>query len=185
MRITLSTGGVSRQVLHEIKCISSSQSRYKPSWADRGVDRRADQLHQEYVVKARKADQEHGGVPQGVVGAVERKLQSYPKVEGIVFGNWGEASKATHQLVEELASSRARIADPQTRGRCGQILSEEGIKGLAVGYIRRSCKSPESLPAWQTGRSRTWSHSCSWKEEDCHGAGEGLGQGKESPEPCC
>ena len=137
MRITLTTGGVSRQVLHEIKCISSSQSRYKPSWTDRGVDKRADQLHQEYVVKARKADQEHGGVPQGVVGAVERKLQSYPKVEGIVFGNWGEASKATHQLVEELASSRARIADPQTRGRRGQILSEEGIKGLAVGYIRR------------------------------------------------
>ena len=67
---------------------------------------------------------------------MERKLLTFPKVEGIVFGNWGEASEATHQLVEELASSRARIADSQ-RGRRGQILSEEGVKGLAVGYIRR------------------------------------------------
>ena len=137
MKITLTTGGVSRQVLHEIKCISSSQSRYNPSWSDRGVDKRAEQLHQEYVGKARRADQEHGGVEQGVTGAVERKLLTFPKVEGIVFGNWGEASQATHQLVEELASSRARIADPQTRGKKGQILSEEGIKSLAVGYIRR------------------------------------------------
>ena len=40
-------------------------------------------------------------------------------------------------LVEEIASSRARVADPQARGRRGQILSEEGIKSLAVGYIRR------------------------------------------------
>ena len=87
--------------------------------------------------KAKKADQEHGRVPRGDVGAVERKLASYPKVEGIVFGNWGEVSQATHQLVEELATSRARIADPQTRGRRGQTLTEEGIKGLAVGYIRR------------------------------------------------
>ena len=38
-------------------------------------------------------------------------------------------------LVEEIASSRARVADPQARGRRGQILSEEGIKSLAVGYI--------------------------------------------------
>ena len=137
MRISLTIGGVSRQVLHEIKCISSSQSRYRPSWTERGVDKRADQLHQEYVMKARRADQEYGGVAQGEVGGVERKLNSYPKVEGIVFGNWGEASQATHQLVEELASSRARVADPQARGRRGQILSEEGVKSLAVGYIRR------------------------------------------------
>ena len=62
---------------------------------------------------------------------------SFPKVEGLVFGNWGEASQATHQLVEALASSRARVADPQARGRRGQVLTEQGIKSLAVGYIRR------------------------------------------------
>ena len=105
MKITITTAGVPRQVLHEIKCISSSQSRYKPTWSERGVDKRADQLHDEYVMKARRADQDHGGVGQGVVGGVERKLLNFPKVEGLVFGNWGEASQATHQLVEELACS--------------------------------------------------------------------------------
>ena len=137
MKITLTVGGVPRPVLHEIKCISSSQTRYKPTWSERGVDKRADQLNQEYIEKARKADQEHGGVQPGTVGPVERKLLNFPKVEGIVFGNWGETSEATHQLVEALATSRAKVAAPQTRGRRGQVLTEEGLKGLAVGYIRR------------------------------------------------
>ena len=137
MKITLTVGGVSTQVLHELKVISSSQSRYRPSWKERGVDRRADELPGEYLGKARKADQEHGGVLAGQVGGVERKLLSFPKVEGIVFGNWGEASAATHQLVEALATSRARVAAPQARGRKGKILAEEGVKAMAVGYIRR------------------------------------------------
>ena len=72
----------------------------------------------------------------GQVGAVETKLLSFPKVEGIVFGNWGEASKATHSLVEALASSRARVAEPQSRKK-GKTLSEEGVKAVAVGFIRR------------------------------------------------
>ena len=62
MKITLTSGGVSRPVLHEIKVISSSKSRYKPSWKERGVDKRADQLHEEYLSKARKVDQDYGGV---------------------------------------------------------------------------------------------------------------------------
>ena len=136
-RISLNVGGEQRQVLHELKCISSSQSRYKPSWEERGVDKRANQLHKEYVDKARKADQDHGGVQPGTVGAVERKLMTFPEVEGIVFGNWGEASQATHKLVEALATSRAQVGEPQARSRKGDILTEEGVKALAVGYIRR------------------------------------------------
>ena len=135
-KITLTMGGQSRQVLHELKCISSSQSRYRPSWKERGVDRRAGELHDEYVDKARKADQVHGGVQPGQVGGVENKLLSFPKVEGIVFGNWGEASEATHSLVEALATSRAKVAEPQARKK-GKSLSEEGVKSLAVGFIRR------------------------------------------------
>ena len=137
-KISLSIGGEVRQVLHELKVISSNQSRYKLTWEERGVDRRAGQLHQEYVTKARKADQEYGGVVQGTVGAVERKLQTFPQVEGLVFGNWGEVSQATHQLVEALATIRARIGDPQARSRRGTLLTEQGVKSLAVGYIRRN-----------------------------------------------
>ena len=132
-KISLAIGGETRQVLHELKVISSSQSRYKPSWTERGVDKRAGQLHQEYVTKAKKTDQDHGGVEPGMVGGVQRKLQTFPQVEGLVFGNWGEASQATHQLVEALATSRVKIGEPQARSRKGTLLTEEGIKGLAVG----------------------------------------------------
>ena len=135
-KITLNMGGQSRPVLHELKCISSSQSRYKPSWKERGVDKRANDLHDEYVGKAKKADQLHGGVQPDQVGRVESKLLSFPKVEGVVFGNWGEASEATHKLVDFLATSRARVAEPQS-GKRGKTLTEEGVKALAVGYIRR------------------------------------------------
>ena len=55
----------------------------------------------------------------------------------MVFGAWGEASEAVHNLVEAMATSRAKVADPQTRGKKGYVLSPEGIKSLAVGYIRR------------------------------------------------
>ena len=58
-------------------------------------------------------------------------------MEGLVFGNWGETSEGTHRLVEALATSRARIADPQSKGKRGNQLTEAGIKGLAVGFIRR------------------------------------------------
>ena len=71
------------------------------------------------------------------MGGVERKLLTFPEVEGLVFGNFGENSEATHRLVDMLATSRARVADPQARGRRGQTLSEEGVRAIAVGYIRR------------------------------------------------
>ena len=77
-------------MLHEIKVISCNQTRYKPSLETRAVDKRADQLHQEYVDKARNVDQKFGGAQPGEVGCVEAKLS---KVEGLVFGNWGEQLK--------------------------------------------------------------------------------------------
>ena len=49
LKIVLPMEGVSKPVLHEIKVISSSQSRYKPTWTARAVDKRAGQLHGEYV----------------------------------------------------------------------------------------------------------------------------------------
>ena len=60
-KITLNNGGQSVPVLHELKVISSNQTRYKPSWKERGVDKRASQLYDEYVGKAKQADQQHRG----------------------------------------------------------------------------------------------------------------------------
>ena len=101
------------------------------------MDKRAEELHHTYVKKARDADINYGGAIPGQQGRVERKVLSFPAVEGIVFGNWGEASEATHNLVDHMATSRARIAEPQTRKRGAKRLTEEGIKSMAVGFIRQ------------------------------------------------
>ena len=135
-RITLNLQGQSIPTLQELKIISASRTRYKVTQMKKAVDKRADKIHEEYLLKARTADQNYGGAVEGEQGRVERKLLSYPKVEGLIFGAWGEASEAVHSLVEVLASSRARVADPQ-RKRKGGYLGEEGVKTLAVGYLRR------------------------------------------------
>ena len=62
--------GQSTAVLHELKIISSSQSRYKPTWTSRAMDVRAEQLQGEYIKKARATDRRQG-MPKGQVGRVE------------------------------------------------------------------------------------------------------------------
>ena len=91
-RIVLPMEGQSRPVLHELKVISCSKSPYKPSWTARAVDMRADDLHQEYVSKARSADRMYMCMGAGEVGLVENKLLSFGEVKGLVFGNFGECS---------------------------------------------------------------------------------------------
>ena len=100
------------------------------------MDKRASQLNKEYQDKAKNADRLHGGLEPGVVGRVEAKLLTFPPVRGIVFGNWGEVSEDTHKLVDVLATSRAKVAEPQSSRRGGN-LTEEGVKSMAVGHIRR------------------------------------------------
>ena len=73
------------------------------------MDKRSEDLHDEYVKKARRADQEHGGVQHGQTGGVEMKLMSFPRVEGIVCGNWGEASEATHRLVDAMEPAGRKL----------------------------------------------------------------------------
>ena len=123
-------------MLHELKIISVSQSRYKPSLEERAVDRRSGELHQEYLNKARAVDQQYVGTLPGVVGPVEQKLLSYERVQGVVFGAFGEASEPTHMLIDQLATSRVTVAGPQ-RGRKGVERSREGERALVVGQIRR------------------------------------------------
>ena len=135
-RIVMPMEGQTRPVLHELKVISCSKSRYVPSWVDRAVDKRAADLHKEYVGKAKAADQLYGGVEEGAVGPVENKLLSLGHVKGLVFGNFGECSEDTHNLLAAMATSRVRVAGPQA-ARKGVMRTEEGEKSVAVGYIRR------------------------------------------------
>ena len=94
--------GQASSVLHEVKVISSSRTRYNPTWQKRAVDVRADQLQGEYIAKARAADTGQNG-PQAGVGRVEQKLLSLGPIQGIVAGQFGEVSEATHSLLDTLA----------------------------------------------------------------------------------
>ena len=127
--------GQSTSVLHELKIISSSRSRYNPNRVTRAVDHRADQLQGEYVKKARAVDRKQG-VPPGQVGRVEEKLIGLGDVRGIVVGQWGEVSMATHYLLDDMAKSRVRVAGPST-GKRGLLRSEAAEVALAISGLRR------------------------------------------------
>ena len=63
-------------------------------------------------------------------------LVSLGKVEGIVAGQFGEVSEATHRLVAALATSRVRVAGTTT-GRQRRLRSEEAERAMAVSALRR------------------------------------------------
>ena len=102
LRIIIIMGDQLRPVLHYLKVISCSQSRYKPSWRNMAVDRRAEALHQEYVDNARRVDSQYSGTAPGTVGPVKEKFK---RVQGVVFGAFGEASEPVHRLIDHLATS--------------------------------------------------------------------------------
>ena len=122
--------------MHEFKVISCNKTQYKPTVTERAVDRRAALLPQEYLTKARKADRLYNGVPKGEVGGVERKLLELGEVRGVVTGNFGEVSAATHALLNHLATSRVRVAGV-TRSRRGHLRSEESEHAIAISSLRR------------------------------------------------
>ena len=123
-------------VMHELKVISSNKTRYKPGCEDRAVDKRAEALPQEYLIKAREADRKYNGVLPGAVGGVEQKLVDLGEVRGVVAGNFGEVSEATHLLLAHLATCRVRVAGV-VRGRRGVFRSEEAERSLAISSLRR------------------------------------------------
>ena len=100
------------------------------------MDKRAEALPEEYLVKAREADRKYNGVLPGIVGGVEQKLVDLGEVRGIVAGNFGEVSEATHLLLAHLATSRVRVAGV-TRGRRGVFRSDEAERSLAISSLRR------------------------------------------------
>ena len=136
LRILLPLDNLLTSVLHEVKVISVSQTWYKPTWEERAVDRRAAQLHEEYVVKARNVDTNFCNTAPGRVGPVAAKLASFETVRGLVFGALGEASEPIHQIQGSLANLRVSVALPQRRRR-GPTQSVEGERALVIAQLRR------------------------------------------------
>ena len=162
-------GTVEVGVLHEVKIISCSKTRYKSNSLKRAVDARADLLPQEYVNKARGADRKHNQIPEGTIGPVERKLVELGEVRGIVSGNFGEVSEHTHALVAALATCRVRVAGVHIKGKKGTYEDRGG--GKVTGYIcpeetPRSFDSavPGTFTLGQAGGIGAGSECGSWEE---------------------
>ena len=123
-------------ILHEVKCISSNGSRYKPTWKKRAVDVRASKLPEEYRTKAATADRRHNGVEEGEVGGCEQRLTDLGSCRGLVAGNFGEVSDHWHQLLTALATNRVQVAGVQ-RGRRGLLRSEDAERAVATSILRK------------------------------------------------
>ena len=139
------------ETLCELKCVNACVTWYptpRPEDGTRAVDRRADGLTEVYAVKARDVDRLYcgtpkppkakRGTPQPVrqIGPVETKLLTFGRVNGWVFGPWGEASLEIHGLVQRLAKARLTILDQQPGPRGPAKTSEAKLASL-VSWIRR------------------------------------------------
>ena len=164
--------GEEKLVLAELKVISCCPTRYSPTHQVRAVDRRARTLNGEYRDKAKLVDRQYGDVQEGTVGPVQRKLESFGEIKGLVFGAFGEGSEDVHTLVQSLASSRARTMALQRGRDCG-----EGELAVIVGEVRRRLSvaavksqadcllnrmSSIGQGAVAAGRRRQWAR---WEEE--------------------
>ena len=139
-------------VLCEVKCQSASNTRYppllRPRERIRGVDKRADGLTEAYAQKARQTDWTYCGTPRPArvargepqpvrqIGPVESKLNSFGRVQGWVFGPWGEASEDVHALVQRIAKSRLELQDTMP-GRRGRLRSRAAQMSMLVADVRR------------------------------------------------
>ena len=111
-------GGRDEQRLFEMKVISSCPTRYRrnPRPEGRAVDRRAQLLQKEYERKARKADRNFGGTPEGEVGRMEQKLLNFGRVRGLVVGAWGEINEDFKMLLQVMADRKQQEIEAQTGG---------------------------------------------------------------------
>ena len=116
-----------------MKTIGAVCSRYPRGNRDKAVDRRAGLLQAEYVRKVAKVDQQVLGIPRGEVGPLQRKLQSFGDIMGLVVGAFGEGSQDLHELVHTMARSRLR-GQGLKEGREGS----DAELGVITGQVRRS-----------------------------------------------
>ena len=119
-------------VLAELKVLSCCPTRYIPGNQARAVDRRARALPNEYLAKAKGVDRVYVGTAEDDVGPVQRKLQEFGELKGLVFGAFGEASEDIHSLVQAIAEARLKAVGLR-RGREGS----GGELGVIVGQVRR------------------------------------------------
>ena len=131
-RLELPEQNGSSYVLAELKIINCCPTRYQPDKEMRAVDKRARQLPGEYRKKAEDADSDYGGVPRREVGPVQRKLQTFGELRGLIFGNFSEASQGVHDLIRIMSESRLAAQGLKTG-----IQGRKEALGQITGQLRR------------------------------------------------
>ncbi len=107
-------------------------------------------------MKARNADRKYNGVREGEVGRVERKLVELGEIKRQVGGNSGGVSRATHQLLRAMATSRVRVTGPMVERSSSDVQSNDEIR----------CSHSKSPELQFTGPSGvTWPWVCCCQEQ--------------------
>ena len=121
-------------LLAELKLISCCKTWYSPSAGGniKATEKRAAGLQADYRRKARDADKETRERTGDQRGPVERRLEEFGDLIGLVFGAWGEASEGVHRLIQAMAEARMRYQSLQS-GKPGSAAE----LGVIVGQIRR------------------------------------------------
>ena len=114
----------------DVKTLSPGQG-----YVDRTMDvqKRADNVNNEYHNKANKLDRDFNGTQVGTIGHVRRELCTYGKdgtVMGLVVGPYGECSSQLENMIDFTAKHIAR------RQGEGLNLSEGPIKGMIKKKMR-------------------------------------------------
>ena len=100
------------------------------------MDVRARKVDGEYRRALQRIDRRYHGTTRGESGPLQRKLELYGEVQGLVFGVLGEVSQAFHNLLDQVATARATYLGRMS----GQAMSDSERSQLLHNYRRRlSC----------------------------------------------
>ena len=96
------------------------------------MDQRAKEIPRLYRDKAQNIDRKYCGAVAGQIGPLEQRLQDFGEIACLVAGQYGEVSQHFHDLLKNLAVSKAALI-AQTEGR--RVSDSE--RGLILHQLRR------------------------------------------------
>ena len=111
-------------------CISAGLTWYKSQ--QKAVDQRAKLIPNSYKNKARNIDNKYHNTAPGHTGPLEQRLQGFGEIICLVVGQYGEISQDFHDLLNQLASAKAKHIS-LLEGRPLSV-SEQG---LLLHHLRR------------------------------------------------
>ena len=131
-RLRLPTPGGTTDRLAELKFVSAGISWFPRGAKGKGTDRRAAGLPQLYRKKLIPFDSKYHHTPDGQTGPLVRRLESYGRLEGLVVGPWGDASKDLHNLVKVLGENKVAM-----QARATGREASENEQGIIISQIRK------------------------------------------------